>query len=353
MAGIGWRLARRSGSGTAQLPLAICGVIAVVIVLLGKAESSIFDSARARFSDLAAPVLAELRAPLASFDQWTEGVSKVFVVYRENLELKKENAELRKWQNVALLLERRMQRYELLLSAVSDPEIPSVTARVIGESSRPFIRTMMLNVGSVQNVKKGQAVLDDRGFLGRIYLTGERTAWVILLTDLNSRVPVRVASSNRRAILAGDNSPAPNLELDVGNAPVKEGDRVVSTGDGGLLPPDLPVGVVVGSGRNYRVALYANPDLSDYVHVMDYSVPKEPPADQIGDLPVVRPPDAPVSGSTPAEAPVSAVKPPPHATIPASRPQASIAPQAPPAPASTEPANPSALASAARGADTR
>ena len=100
------------------------------------------------------------------------------------MQLRQENAELRKWQNVALSLESQLQRYQVLLNAVPEPELPSVTARVIGESTRPFVKTMILNAGAKQDVTKGEAVLDDRGLIGRIYLTGERSSWVILLTDL-------------------------------------------------------------------------------------------------------------------------------------------------------------------------
>ena len=82
---------------------------------------------------------------------------------------------------------------------------------------------MILNAGSAQRAAKGQAVVNERGLLGRIYVTGENTSWVILLTDLNSRVPVVIEPSHRRAILIGDNTPAPQLELDVGDGPVRAG----------------------------------------------------------------------------------------------------------------------------------
>ncbi len=158
-----------------------------------------------------------------------------------------------------------------------DEKTPFITARVIGESSRPFVRTMILNAGTANQVRKGQAVVDERGLLGRIYVSGENTSWVILLTDLNSRVPVVIEPSHRRAILAGDNTPAPQLELDVGEGPIRSGDRVLSTGDGGLLPPDLPVGVVTGNGANARVVLFATAASADAVNILDYRVP-EPPA---------------------------------------------------------------------------
>jgi rod shape-determining protein MreC len=275
MAGLGWRLTR--GRGAKQLSLILCAVSAVVIAFLGKADGALFDRARATLSDLTEPALSRFRGPLVAVERWAENAGTVFTVFQDNIQLKRENAELHKWQNVALSFENKLHRYELLLNAVRDPELPSVTARVIGEATRPFIKTMILNAGTLQQVKKGQAVVDERGLLGRIYVTGEKTSWVILLTDLNSRVPVVIEPFHRRAILMGDNTPAPQLELDVGDGPIKPGDRVVSTGDGGLLPPDLPIGTVMQEGSELRVVLFARPGTSDFVHVMAYNLP-EPPA---------------------------------------------------------------------------
>ena len=276
MAGLGWRLTR--GRGAKQLPLYLCAVSAVVIAFLGKADTALFDRARAALSDLTEPTLSQMRKPLIAVERWTQNAGTVFTVFQDNIQLEKENAELRKWQNVALSLESKMQRYEVLLNAVRDSELPSVTARVIGEATRPFIKSMILNAGAEQQVKKGQAVVDERGLLGRIYVTGEKTSWVILLTDLNSRVPVVIEPLHRRAILTGDNTPAPLLELDVGDGPVKPGDRVVSTGDGGLLPPNLPIGTVMQEGSELRVVLFARPGTSDFVHIMAYSLPEPPSA---------------------------------------------------------------------------
>ena len=277
MVGIGWRHSRGRGSGAAQLPLAVCAVIAIIVVLLGKAEASIFDHARAKLSDWMEPVLEQVREPLSGLERWIDGLGTFFSVYQENLRLKQENAELRRWQNVALSLERRVGRYELLLHAVANSELPSISARVIGQSSHPFVKTMILNAGAAQSVKSGQAVVDDRGLLGRIYLAGERSSWVILLTDLNSRIPVVIEPSNHRAIMAGDNTPAPELQINELGGKVKAGDRVVSSGDGGLLPPDLPVGIVVSRGDDLRVALFSDADAADFVHVLDYQAPVEPP----------------------------------------------------------------------------
>ncbi len=202
MANNAWKIARNRGS--AQLPLVIVVALAVVLVLLGKAQTSLFDQARTNVTDWMAPALEKVRAPIADFDRWVGSLGDMLNVYRENLRLKEENARLRQWQNAAVILDDRMKRYQLLLHAVPDPKMDSVLARVIGRSSHPFLETMILDAGKTSNVKPGQAVVDARGMIGRIFLAGQRTSWVILLTDLNSRIPVSIMPGNVQAIMAGD-----------------------------------------------------------------------------------------------------------------------------------------------------
>ena len=338
-----WKIAR--GKGSAQLPLAIVAVLAVVLVLLGKAQSTLFDRVRAEFSDWTAPALEAVRAPLAGVSRWVGSLGEIFVVYEENLRLKEENARLRQWQSAALLLEDRMKRYRLLLNAVPDPALSSVTAHVIGRATRPFLDTMILDAGKTGGVHPGQAVVDPRGMIGRVFLSGERTSWVILLTDLNSRIPVRIVPGNVQAIMAGDNTRAPLVETLPPLAKVHAGDQVVTSGDGGLLPPDLPVGILMSDGDGFRVALLADASTSDDVRIVDFKAPREePPAAITDDLP-----DGPVPAQRPAaSSEKNAAAPPPVADrpVPGAQPGAS----APAAPSQNPPA-PRAASGAVGGAE--
>jgi rod shape-determining protein MreC len=274
------------GRGNAQLPLAIVAVLAVVLVLLGKAQSSLFDRARASFTDWTRPALEWVSTPFDKTATWFDGIGDIFVVYQENQRLKQENARLRQWQSAALLLDERLKRYQLLLNAVPDPALNARTARVIGRASHPFLDTMIIDAGKTQGVKPGEAVVDARGMIGRIFLSGERTSWVLLLSDLNSRIPVTVQPGNIQAIMAGDNTPNPTLDTLATTTPPKAGDQVVTSGDGGLIPPGLPVGVLVANGRGFRVALLADAGASQDVRIVDFKLPPEqPPAPSPNDLP--------------------------------------------------------------------
>jgi rod shape-determining protein MreC len=289
MGRLSWRLTR--GRGALPASFAVCVALALAIAIAGKTQAPFIDEARTGISDFAAPALTAIRTPLTAFEHFASGVGNYFTVYGENERLRAENAELRKWQNVALSLEDKMRRYEELLNAAAGRQTKAVTARVIGESNRPFVSTMILSAGFKDGVRKGQAVVDERGMIGRIYLTGDHTSWVILLTDLNSRIPVAVEPSHRRAFLAGGNTATPALELDADEDDVHEGDRVLTTGDGGLLPPDLPVGTVMKNSGSYQVSLFANAGASDYVQVLDYGDAAGIPVATAADVVIRRTPE--------------------------------------------------------------
>jgi rod shape-determining protein MreC len=298
-----WKIARRSN---AQLPLVIVLALAVVLVLVGKSQSGMFDQARMRITDWMAPALSQVRAPLDGAERWLGSIGEIFSVYDQNLKLKEENARLRQWRNTSVVLEGRVRHYEKLLNAVPDPQLNAVLARVIGRSSRPFLRTMVLDAGSENGARPGQAVMDENGMIGRVYLTGKRTSWVILLTDINSRVPISIAPGRVQAVLAGDNAALPRIDLLAPTVKIKAGDQVVSSGDGGLLPPGLPIGTVVADGDGFRVALLADAAQSESVEILNFARPPEPlpaapqlPAEAAGLKPFVPPPPPPVAVATP------------------------------------------------------
>src|SRR6202789_104642 len=302
-----WKIARK---GNAQLPLVIVIALAVVLVLLGKAQSGLFDKARTHVTDMMAPVLEKVRAPVAGFDRWMGSITEIFSVYEQNLKLKDENARLRQWRNVAIVLQGRVGRYQQLLHAVPDPKMNAVLAKVIGRANRPFLQTMILDAGREAHALPGQAVMDPRGMIGRIYLTGSRTSWVILLTDLNSRIPVTIAPGNVQAIMAGDNSPMPTLDMVSHTVVLHAGDQVTSSGDGGLLPAGLPIGTLVSDGQGgFRVALLSDATASQDVEILNFSKPPEtPPANaqlpvEAAGLKPEAPPPAPVAAATPQPLP--------------------------------------------------
>jgi rod shape-determining protein MreC len=120
-----------------------------------------------------------------------------------------------------------------------------VTGIVLADAGSPFRRSVLINVGARDGILDGWATMDGLGVVGRVSGVGERTSRVLLLTDSNSRLPVTIQPSGQQALLMGDNSPNPLLDFIDAREDVSAGDRIVTSGDGGLFPPELLVGQVV------------------------------------------------------------------------------------------------------------
>ena len=127
----------------------------------------------------------------------------------------------------------------------------------------------LADAGSDSGIRIGNPVLSEHGVVGRVVGVSKTVSRVLLLTDVDSRTPVLVNASNARAILAGDGGDAPKLSYLRGHDPVKRGDVILTSGDGGLYPRGLPVGVadkdIFGQ---WRVRLYSDRSALDYVRIM-------------------------------------------------------------------------------------
>jgi rod shape-determining protein MreC len=127
----------------------------------------------------------------------------------------------------------------------------------------------LLNVGARDGIRDGWATMDGLGLVGRISGVGQNTSRVVLLTDAASRLPVTIQPSGLRALLAGDNTAAPALEFIEDLEVIKPGDRVVSSGDGGVFPAGLLVGqLALGPDGRYRVWLAADYQQLEFLRVL-------------------------------------------------------------------------------------
>lgn len=265
-----WRPDRR-GFVIRRLSLLCLLLVCVVLLIVGRNASRIVDTLHQHVADLTAPVFELASGPVGDMRRIGSRFGSYSYLSDEVGRLRRENEELQIWKAKALELEGRVRRYEELLNARREPEMKFVTARVIADARGPFVRTLIVNAGRDHGVKRHQAVMDARGLVGRTIASGRQAARVLLLSDLNSRVPVRVEPNGYRAILTGTNRSEPRLEFLPAQVSLHEGDLVFTSGDGGQLPPGLPVGVVaLGEAGTFKVVPYANPQRLSYVRVLDY-----------------------------------------------------------------------------------
>jgi len=263
--------ARRAAIERTSLTLLV--VISAAMIAVGKADQVAFQSLRNSVMDGAAPALDMLSRPAAALDAAADRLRGFIAVYRDNVRLAEENERLLGWQQVALRLSAENAELRELAKLVPEPAISFVTARVIADSGGAYARSVMVNAGRDNGVARGQAAMTGEGLVGRVAEVGSRAARILLITDLNSRVPVIVDGTRQRAILAGDNSARPSLRYVDAGGTMRIGDRIVTSGQGGVFPPGLPVGVVVSlDSEAVRVEPYAALSRVDYLRLVDYGL---------------------------------------------------------------------------------
>jgi len=241
---------------------------AVGLIVLGQTESRWVEQIRTAVVDVAAPVLDAGSRPLGAFSEFVRGLRQVSALRTENEFLREENARLLHWQAVARRLEAESRALQSLMRYTPEPAVAFVTARVVAVTGGAFMRSVVLNSGLRDGVRRGSPVVNGDGLVGRVLEVGERSARILLLTDLNSRIPVVVGSSSVRAILTGDNSDLLRLKFMSTDGTTAPGDLVVTSGHGEMFSPGLPVGTVVPSNDSMRVRPYVDWGRLNYVRVV-------------------------------------------------------------------------------------
>ena len=246
---------------------------AVGLMILGKVDVLLMDSIRAHVTDTVAPILDALSRPAESVAKAIDHVRQLSALRQENTLLRESQARLLQWQTTALRLEAENKNLRDLLNYVPGPEPSFITARVIADTGGAFAHSLILNAGFRDGVAKGQAAMTGAGLVGRVAGAGSRSARILLITDLNSRIPVLVGTERTRAILAGNNSDRPRLIHLLSGETVSTGDRIVTSGHGGAFPFGLPVGVVASvSDGGIGVEPYVERNRLEYVRLLDFGL---------------------------------------------------------------------------------
>jgi rod shape-determining protein MreC len=252
--------------------LLVAGAFGVMVI--GKADTVIVERIRAAVGDVITPVLNVLSRPVQTVNDLMADAQDLVTMRSELARLREENVRLLSWQNVAQRLEAENKALRSFLNYQTGPQATFITARVVGDAGSAFVRSMLLNAGARDGVKNGQAVMTADGLAGRITEVGDSSARVLLITDINSRIPVLVERTRDRAMLAGDNSRQPQLSFLPPGVQVQIGDRIVTSGHGGTYPAGLPVGVVATISDTGMVRVEPLVDWSrmEFVRVVDFGI---------------------------------------------------------------------------------
>ena len=262
-----------------------------VILLLGlfglfvlwRIDSPRVEKFRALVIDTFVPSFEWVLRPMTSVVKLAKDYQSYEKLLEQNKELRRELQQMKSWREAALQLEQENARLLDLNQLRVDSKLTHVSGIVVADSGSPFRQSVLLNIGSRDGIQDGWAAMDGLGLVGRISGVGSSTSRVILLTDNASQIPVIIQPSGQQAILMGDNSHAPPVEFIENVDLVRPGDRIVTSGGGGVLPTGLLIGTLALDPNNrLRARLAADYERLEFLKVLrDYGTEK---IDNVGSL---------------------------------------------------------------------
>ncbi len=226
------------------------------------------------FADQTAFLSDSLVKPVEYLQTEIARINAMWDIQKNNEMLAAENERLMEWFQTANRLDAENKALRDLLNMKQDDVIEYHSAKVISDAATQYSHTILVKSGEMDGLTKGQGVLSHEGLIGRVIETGDNTSRVLLMSDVNSRIPVTIEGTQDRAILAGTNNGDPILDHLPETHTVEVGQKVVTSGHGGIFPYGVAVGeTYLDKDGNLAVRPFADANRANHVQIVDYGVP--------------------------------------------------------------------------------
>jgi len=254
--------------GTQQrFSLFVLAIISILLIFLETINTKPLNKIRSLIKDIVYRSAVVATFPNKIFSGSYNSVQDHFSLYRDYNELKKENEELKNKKSKSDFLELENSQLRKLIDEQVQSESNLVSARVLLDEQSPYLNSFVINIGANKDIKNGMAVLDGKNFIGRIVDVNFFSSRILLVTDLNSKIPVISEPSGNHAILSGHGKAQPTLEYLSENHEIEEGDKIYTSGKEGIFAPGIPVGEARIKKDKLQVKLYSNLNEITFVNI--------------------------------------------------------------------------------------
>ena len=207
-------------------------------------------------------------------------ISYSFYAIEEHIDLYKDynlkKEELKKIKSEKYnvnFLEAENKRLKKVLEDISSSS-EAIIAKVIIDKQSPFLRSIIINKGSKNEIKKGMAVLSDSYLVGKVVEVNFMTSRVLLLSDLNSKIPVTIEPGGIQSILSGNGVSAGVIQYAKNKMPINGEGVIYTSGTGGLLKSGIPIGKINHSENQNNVDFFVDFSQLRFVRILSYSEEK-------------------------------------------------------------------------------
>ena len=240
-------------------------IFSIVLIFAETIETKPLNYLRSFFKDVVYRSSVVISSPIEGFKIIVNTTTDHISLSNKYSQLKEENAKLKdQIYDPNFLIFENKQLKKLLDERITSPG-SLVSSRVILDKHSPYLNSLTINNGSNKKIKKGMAVLDGKNFIGRIVDVNFFSSRILLVSDLNSKIPVIIEPAGYHAILSGTGKIEPNLDFLPENHTVQPGDKVYTSGKEGIFLPGISIGQVKMNDEKMVVSLFS--DLSQITFV--------------------------------------------------------------------------------------
>ena len=256
--------------GTKQrFSLVVLLIFSITLIALGKFNFKAIDYLKIGINEVVYRSSFMASIPERYIDFSYQAILKHLSIYKNfnSLEEELKNVKLQKYQSEFLLAEN--ERLKKILEDITYTS-EAVMAKILIDKQSPFLKSIIINKGSNNGLKKGMAVLNKNYLVGKIVEVNYSSSRVLLLSDLNSRIPILIEPGDIQSILSGDGKDSGTIQYLKKDVVIDEGSIIYTSGTGGLLKPGIPIGKVAKMGDILGIDFFSDFSQLRYIKVASY-----------------------------------------------------------------------------------
>ena len=265
--GIAFRSALLAKGTKQKFSLFVLVVLSILFIFIETLETKPLNYLRSFIKDIIYRGSSMVSMPTKSFGRLTDSINEHISLYNNYAELRKENTELRNNISKSDFLELENAQLRKLIEEQVETQSNLVSARVMLDKQSPYLNSFVINIGSNKNIRNGMEVLDGKNFIGRTLDVNFFSSRVLLVSDLNSRIPVITEPSAYHAILNGRGIKEPTLAYLPEKHTIQNGDKVYTSGKEGIFTPGIPIGEIKIEKEMIKVILFSDLNQITFVNI--------------------------------------------------------------------------------------
>jgi len=244
-------------------------IISIILLSLDFYKAKPLDILRSISKDIIYKGSFVMSLPFKSLDSGYKKIKTHINFYNDYENLQKELYVLKAQQSEIEFLRMQNKELKIVISENLQRNINDVIAKVILDKQSPFLKSIILNKGTKSNIKKGMAVLHKNNMIGRIVEVNYLSSRVLLINDLNSKIPVKIQPSGENAIMSGEGNNLASLDFLPKLSTIEEENIVFTSGSDGVFDDGIPIGKITEIEEKFYVEFFSDLNQINFVTVIN------------------------------------------------------------------------------------